>query len=136
MDSFEIIVIAIFWIFGIIGAVNKKKDSAGSNSKPVLSKEDFNLSSFFGFSDTDRNANSSDKTELKSALRKNTRTKKGGINRDFDVGQTARPKKTNYSHNIKKGENMRFSHIYDGHEPWDDCIPPEKDPWDKDFYKN
>ena len=112
MDGLEII-IAIFRIFGIIGAVNKKKGNAGGSLKPALSTGD-----------------------LKTALRKNTQTKKGAVNRDFDVRQTARPKKTRYAHKVKRGENMRFSHIYDGHEPWDKCIPPEKDPWDKDFYKN
>ena len=112
MDGFEII-IAIFWIFGIIGAVNKKKGNADGSLKPAFSTGD-----------------------LKTALRKNTQTNKGAVNRDFDVRQTARPKKTRYTHKAKRGENMRFSHIYDGHEPWDKCIPPEKDPWDKDFYKN
>ena len=28
----------------------------------------------------------------------------------------------------------QYSHTYDGHEPWDKCMPKEKDPWDKDFY--
>ncbi|MDY4586699.1 MAG: hypothetical protein SPC84_07525 [Oscillospiraceae bacterium] len=107
------IIVAIFWIFGIIGAVNKKKGNAGGSLKPAFSTGD-----------------------LKTALRKNTQTKKGAVNRDFDVRQTARPKKARYTHKVKRGENMRFSHIYDGHEPWDKCIPPEKDPWDKDFYKN
>ena len=36
--------------------------------------------------------------------------------------------------NVKKAQYMQFSHTYDGHEPWDDCLPKEKDPWDKDFY--
>lgn len=136
MDGLEIIVIAIFWIFGIIGAVNKKKGNAGGSLKPAFSKEDFDLSSLFGFSDTNRSVISQETGDLKTALRKNTQTKKGAVNRDFDVRQTARPKKTRYTHKVKRGENMRFSHIYDGHEPWDKCIPPEKDPWDKDFYKN
>lgn len=136
MDGLEIIVIAIFWIFGIIGAVNKKKGNAGGSLKPAFSKEDFDLSSLFGFSDTNRNVISHETGDLKTALRKNTQTKKGAVNRDFDVRQTARPKKTRYTHKVKRGENMHFSHIYDGHEPWDKCIPPEKDPWDKDFYKN
>ena len=136
MDGLEIIVIAIFWIFGIIGAVNKKKGNAGGSLKPAFSKEDFDLSSLFGFSDTNRNVISHETGDLKTALRKNTQTKKGAVNRDFDVRQTARPKKTRYTHKVKRGENMHFSHIYDGHEPWDKCIPPEKDPWDKDFYKD
>lgn len=136
MDGLEIIVIAIFWIFGIIGAVNKKKGNAGGSLKPAFSKEDFDLSSLFGFSATNRNVISHETGDLKTALRKNTQTKKGAVNRDFDVRQTARPKKTRYTHKVKRGENMHFSHIYDGHEPWDKCIPPEKDPWDKDFYKD
>ena len=36
--------------------------------------------------------------------------------------------------NVKKAKHMQFTHTYDGHEPWDDCLPKEKDPWDKDFY--
>lgn len=136
MDGLEIIIIAIFWIFGIIGAVNKKKGNAGGSLKTAFSKEDFDLSSLFGSSDTNRNVISQEPGDLKTALRKNTQTKKGAVNRDFDVRQTARPKKTRYTHKVKSGENMRFSSTYDGHEPWDKCIPPEKDPWDKDFYKN
>ena len=38
MDGFEII-IAIFWIFGIIGAVNKKKGNAGGSLKPAFSNK-------------------------------------------------------------------------------------------------
>ncbi len=38
MDGLEIIVIAIFWIFGIIGAVNKKKGNAGGSLKTALRK--------------------------------------------------------------------------------------------------
>ena len=34
----------------------------------------------------------------------------------------------------RRAADMQFSHVYDGHEPWDDCLPKEKDPWDKDFY--
>ena len=36
--------------------------------------------------------------------------------------------------NVKRARHMQYSHTYDGHEPWDDCLPKEKDPWDKDFY--
>ena len=34
----------------------------------------------------------------------------------------------------KRAASMQYSHTYDGHEPWDKCLPKEKDPWDKDFY--
>ena len=34
----------------------------------------------------------------------------------------------------RRSTAMQYSHTYDGHEPWDDCLPKEKDPWDKDFY--
>ena len=34
----------------------------------------------------------------------------------------------------KRAAGMQYSHTYDGHEPWDKCLPKEKDPWDKDFY--
>ena len=34
----------------------------------------------------------------------------------------------------RRAAGMQFSHTYDGHEPWDKCLPKEKDPWDPDFY--
>ena len=34
----------------------------------------------------------------------------------------------------RRARGMQYSHTYDGHEPWDKCLPKEKDPWDKDFY--
>ena len=34
----------------------------------------------------------------------------------------------------KRSTAKQYSHTYDGHEPWDKCMPKEKDPWDKDFY--
>ena len=34
----------------------------------------------------------------------------------------------------KHSTAKQYSHTYDGHEPWDKCLPKEKDPWDKDFY--
>ncbi len=47
---------------------------------------------------------------------------------------TGYSRKNSYGAAYRKARNMRFSHMYDGHDPWDDCIPKEKDPWDKDFY--
>ena len=44
---------------------------------------------------------------------------------------------TGYDRNFvsSRSETARqYSHTFDGHEPWDDCLPKEKDPWDKDFY--
>ena len=35
---------------------------------------------------------------------------------------------------MRRARGMQYSHTYDGHEPWDKCLPKEKDPWDKDFY--
>lgn len=49
-----------------------------------------------------------------------------GYNRNYADGSAA--------HRYNLG--MQYSHTYDGHEPWDDCLPKEKDPWDKDFYTN
>ena len=34
----------------------------------------------------------------------------------------------------QRAAGMQYSHTYNGHEPWDKCLPKEKDPWDKDFY--
>lgn len=34
----------------------------------------------------------------------------------------------------RNSARVQYSHTYDGHEPWDKCLPKEKDPWDKDFY--
>lgn len=36
---------------------------------------------------------------------------------------------------MHRASHMQYSHTYDGHEPWDDCMPKEKDPWDEDFYR-
>lgn len=49
-----------------------------------------------------------------------------GYDRNYADGSSAR------RYNL----GMQYSHTYDGHEPWDDCLPKEKDPWDKDFYTN
>jgi len=64
-------------------------------------------------------------------------------NTDYDE-YTARGRRkdvvTGYDRKISGGTSyrraagMQFSHTYDGHEPWDKCLPKEKDPWDKDFY--
>ena len=52
--------------------------------------------------------------------------------------RTARSKTTSgYDRTyIDNSSNRRkqYSHTFDGHEPWDDCLPKEKDPWDKNFY--
>lgn len=37
-------------------------------------------------------------------------------------------------HSKRRAAEKQYSHTYDGHEPWDKCLPKEKDPWDKDFY--
>ena len=71
------------------------------------------------------------------------------FNSDFDdySAVRARGPKTDYvsgyDRNYADGSSarrynlgMQYSHTYDGHEPWDDCLPKEKDPWDKDFYTN
>ena len=34
---------------------------------------------------------------------------------------------------MRRAQGMQYSHTYDGHEPWDKCLPKEKDPWDPDF---
>ena len=34
----------------------------------------------------------------------------------------------------RQSSAKQYSHTYNGHEPWDKCLPKEKDPWDKDFY--
>ena len=65
-------------------------------------------------------------------------------NTDFDDYSVLSRKKdyvTGYDKKYAKGgvwarqsKAKQYSHTYDGHEPWDKCIPKEKDPWDKDFY--
>lgn len=52
--------------------------------------------------------------------------------KDFVSGYDRKLKTNKVSQ--RRARNMQFSHTYDGHEPWDDCLPKEKDPWDKDFY--
>ncbi|MBQ8604173.1 MAG: hypothetical protein IJ410_04955 [Oscillospiraceae bacterium] len=52
--------------------------------------------------------------------------------KDFVSGYDKKLKKGGASQ--RRAQDMQFSHTYDGHEPWDKCLPKEKDPWDKDFY--
>ncbi len=33
----------------------------------------------------------------------------------------------------RQAGRTQYTHTYNGHEPWDKCLPKEKDPWDKDF---
>lgn len=55
-----------------------------------------------------------------------------GRKKDFVSGYDKKLSKGGYA--TKRAANMQYSHTYDGHEPWDECLPKEKDPWDKDFY--
>ena len=65
-------------------------------------------------------------------------------NSDFDDYSTIGRKKdfvSGYDRTLSKGSykarrsaDRQYAHTYDGHEPWDKCLPKEKDPWDKDFY--
>lgn len=79
--------------------------------------------------------------------KKATVSHKSFHNSDFDSYESHRAKgrgkdyTTGYNKDFSKGGSdyrrskaMQYSHTYDGHEPWDDCLPKEKDPWDKDFY--
>ena len=60
---------------------------------------------------------------------------------DYSVLSRKKDYVTGYDKKYAKGgiwarqsKAKQYSHTYDGHEPWDKCIPKEKDPWDKDFY--
>ncbi|MBP0980320.1 MAG: hypothetical protein J6Q18_02015 [Oscillospiraceae bacterium] len=55
-----------------------------------------------------------------------------GRKKDFVSGYDKRLKQDGYRQ--RRATHMQYSHTYDGHEPWDKCLPKEKDPWDKDFY--
>ena len=55
-----------------------------------------------------------------------------GRMKDFVSGYDKKLKTNKVSQ--RRAQGMQYSHTYDGHEPWDDCLPKEKDPWDKDFY--
>ena len=80
---------------------------------------------------------------------KKTKEKKGISfgsfrNTGYDTYETKGRRKdlvTGYNRKIKgsrqrmrRARGMQYSHTYDGHEPWDKCLPKEKDPWDPDFY--
>lgn len=54
-----------------------------------------------------------------------------GLKKDFVSGYDKKYSDGTVRH--YHSENMQYSHTYDGHEPWDSCLPKEKDPWDKDF---
>ena len=55
-----------------------------------------------------------------------------GRSKDYTTGYDKRYSKGGTGY--RQSKSMQYSHTYDGHEPWDDCLPKEKDPWDKDFY--
>ena len=55
-----------------------------------------------------------------------------GRKKDFVSGYDRKLSKNTARH--RRAATMQYSHTYDGHEPWDKCLPKEKDPWDKDFY--
>lgn len=55
-----------------------------------------------------------------------------GRKKDFVSGYDKKYAKN--SQMTRRAAGMQYSHTYNGHEPWDKCLPKEKDPWDKDFY--
>lgn len=55
-----------------------------------------------------------------------------GRKKDFVSGYDKKLSEGGYA--ARRAADMQYSHTYDGHEPWDKCLPKEKDPWDKDFY--
>ena len=56
-----------------------------------------------------------------------------GRKKDYVSGYDKKYAKSN-SVWVRQSTAKQYSHTYDGHEPWDKCLPKEKDPWDKDFY--
>ncbi len=54
-----------------------------------------------------------------------------GVKKDFVSGYDKKYSSRTVRHN--HSQDMQYSHTYDGHEPWDSCLPKEKDPWDKNF---
>ncbi len=89
--------------------------------------------------------------EMRKPAKKTAGRNSGGVERKrfsfgnsgYDTYETKGRKKdfvSGYDRRVAGGENyrrakgMQYSHTYNGHEPWDKCLPKEKDPWDKDFY--
>ncbi len=53
-----------------------------------------------------------------------------GRKKDFVSGYD---KRYSTSRSYRQASRTQYTHTYNGHEPWDKCLPKEKDPWDKDF---
>lgn len=53
--------------------------------------------------------------------------------KNYDAGYDRRYEKDTGGIRYEQSRIKKLSHTFDGHEPWDKCIPKEKDPWDKDF---
>ncbi len=151
--GFMILLPVVFWAFIVmlIVAVAKPKRRPGNTGGRMATQP--RPGSFTRPRQTIRT--SSDRPKMKEGLfdmdlgKKTAEKKKGpsfgsfrnagfddysakGRKKDFVSGYDKKLAKGGYA--TKRAAGMQYSHTYDGHEPWDECLPKEKDPWDKDFY--
>ncbi len=144
--GFLMIVPVLFWLFIVmlIIAVSKpkrrpqrnyRKDSATQRYRQTTRKNFERPKMQEGLFDIKLGKSVGRKAEKKNTIFSNT-----GFD-DYSAIGRKKDYVTGYDKNYSK-ENMwsrhstamQYSHTYDGHEPWDECLPKEKDPWDKDFY--
>lgn len=98
-----------------------------SAQRPQMQKGLFDM-------DTNKGRGKTDKSPVSGMFRNSGYDKyeTKGRRKDLVTGYDRRIQKNQVT--LKRARGMQYSHTYDGHEPWDKCLPKEKDPWDKDFY--
>ena len=139
--AFVFLLPVVFWLFIVmlIIAVSKPRRrprSRTSRGRTVQSSRSFTRPQMQkGLFDMDQGRKNEKKKEFSfGSLRKGGYDDNSakGRKKDFVSGYDKRLKEDGYRQ--KRAANMQYSHTYEGHEPWDKCLPKEKDPWDKDFY--
>ena len=151
--SFLVLLPVVFWFFIVmlVIAVSKPRRRSSSTSRGGLGSQR-HLSGTSGRFTSRESSKSFERPKMREGLfdiklGKSTQKKeKQGIftNTGFDDYSVIGRKKdfvSGYDKKYAKGSvwmrqstAKQYSHTYDGHEPWDKCLPKEKDPWDKDFY--
>ena len=144
--GFLMIVPVLFWLFIVmlIIAVSKpkrrpqqnyRKDSAPQRYQHTARKSFDRPKMQEGLFDIKLGKSGGKKADKKNTMFGNTGFDDYsaiGRKKDYVTGYDKKYSKDNMW--SRHSSAMQYSHTYDGHEPWDDCLPKEKDPWDKDFY--
>ena len=148
--GFFVIVPVLFWLFIVMLVIAVAKPARRNIGSPRQSSSSQRYSG--GYTKPVQMTKSFDRPKMREGLfdmklgKSPQKKDKQGIftNTDFDDYSVLSRKKdyvTGYNKKYAKDSiwsrrstTKQYSHTYDGHEPWDKCMPKEKDPWDKDFY--